>query len=291
MTTTAPAYTTYEAPPVAPRPARVGVAAPKTTLAILVVLLVLNARQLIAHPAMMLVAVLIGIALAVTVAIHEFAHFIVGSALGLDLVVRVGLLFGWCAPADGDESFTDRLTPGGHAAFAAAGPISNLLTWLALYFALQTHAMVSALAGTVGWPLAEMVRDFSLIFGILNLMPVGFLDGGRIAQAGIAALPNRFRRPGLNAFRVFSLTTCAVIGIHVVTSASWAMAFPTAYNLLLVGWLAVGSWIAAEDDEVPVRPVRRRETVPMAWVGCMIVLAFGLGAIVGQLAGATWFSA
>ena len=290
----APLHDVAEDVPTA-RPARVGVALPKATLGALVLLFALNAQALVARPSLMLIAVLIGSALVLAVAIHEFAHFAVGSMLGLDLVVRIGVLFGWCAPADGDESFADRLSPAGHAAFAAAGPIANLITWVGLGIVLGNDSAMAFMRGTAWLPLVMVLRDVSLALGLLNLLPVGFLDGGRIAQSGIAALPEAMRPIGLGLFRVFSLTACAVIALNVALNASGDRVVGTVFNLAMIVWLAIGSWMVVDDgtdsdsDTAAAAMPKRPPMARTAGTGALTVVVVGLGAVLGQIAGATWF--
>ena len=103
--------------------------------------------------------------------IHELAHIAVARAVGVELS-RLRLdIFGASLMMSGELSSYKK-----EAAVAIAGPLSNLLLFaLLLPFSSEENEYLSLFMGA------------SLFLGLLNLLPIKDLDGGRVLFCALAS--------------------------------------------------------------------------------------------------------
>jgi len=247
---------------------------------------VVNWEVLLFEPDRARLVLVLALGFTVAVTVHEFGHFVVGTSRGLDLYVRVGPGFGWCAPMPGSAQV--ELSPWGQVVFAAAGPLANL----SFYVLLAVPAVASSVASMVGdsvlGEVVEVARVVSLPIGLLNLLPLGVLDGGRIVQAAVDLLAGRSRVLALRSFQAFTVAACPVL-----VRETWTLGLP--------GWWAVtntlvfvfiGGGLLVED-----RPVVGPGWGPVAAYGgqvpggrrsllmgvAVLIAAIGTGLVVGSL--------
>jgi Zn-dependent protease len=111
--------------------------------------------------------------------IHELGH--AWAAVGKGRRVYRITLYGLAASV---YRSSGQLRPRDQAAIAAAGPLSHLLIGTLLWTTWQfLPADNEALRFATGFPAVSQ-----LAVGVLNLLPVQPLDGGRVARALIAAV-------------------------------------------------------------------------------------------------------
>lgn len=133
-----------------------------------------------------------------SVLLHEMAHAIAGSKLGVRTTEIV--MF----PIGGLSRLERKLTPGEELWVALTGPLTNILLAVGLFgYMLYTHQSVSV-------PLSELVRPTdqnvlprlafgNLLLAAFNLMPAFPMDGGRVLRALLS-----FIRPENEATRIAS---------------------------------------------------------------------------------------
>lgn len=212
------------------RPARrVGIVTPRLTALSVLALIAINWNEVTADPRVLTSWALFVGALMLAVLVHELGHFTVGTLLGLDdLIIRVGPLFGYCSSSLGDDDFLERLTPPRQIVMAGAGPVANLVTFVVAHNLLTNPSPVLH-GNSDAWFFLRVLQDVSLVMGLINSLPIGPLDGGRIVRALLSCLPRRARRSATRAFKVFSISTSSVWFVHLLVSRqSWP-------------WLALGS--------------------------------------------------
>ena len=169
-----------------------------------------------------------------SLAAHELAHAFMAHRLGFAVEAVEIQPFGFIARLAGG-----RQSPAQAAAIAAAGPTVSLL--LAL-----VSSGIRLIAGGVGAGVSEFTR-FNLSVGLINLLPVLPLDGGRLALAAIEAkCPGRERARGaglLCALGVLLGLSLAAAGLApLVMSISGAKTKPPAGG---VSFIITGAFIAA----------------------------------------------
>lgn len=271
------------APPAPPRPRRLGLVAPRLTAATVVAVVALNWSRLLSDPAFAALLVTFGVTATVAVLIHELGHYAVGSLLGLDdLVVRVGPLFGYCGAADGETDIFAALSPRGRIAFAAAGPTANLATYLVLHAFLGESSAGASLDDWVMIPLRALMV-LSLFMGLVNLLPIGILDGGRIVQGVISMLPVGARRFTMRAFRAFTAAACATWLVNAVVSGRGLVWL--AFDAVLIVALAVFGLAAELPEGDAADPDERVPVADSAWMAPILVAAVAAGIVAGQLVG------
>jgi len=138
----------------------------------------------------------LGLIIAITV--HEFAHALVADKLGdptprlqgrltlnplahLDPMGTIMLLiarFGWGKPVQFDpynlqEPKRDSML------IALAGPVSNMITAIALSLIIRLSPLISPTAGVLSQFLVPIIF-LNVMLAIFNLLPVHPLDGGKI---------------------------------------------------------------------------------------------------------------
>ncbi len=122
--------------------------------------------------------------------VHELGHFLEARRLGLrpSLPVFIPFLGAYVAIKDA------RLTPWQHARVALAGPVAGALAAVGFLAAAEVSGsrLLSALAYS------------GFLLNLLNLVPIGFLDGGQIARS------YRYLRLGGAPGRAYGLLAAAV---------------------------------------------------------------------------------
>lgn len=249
---------------------RFGVAAPRVSAAVALVVAVVNWRVLLFEPGQMrmLTIVLLGLTAAVTV--HELGHFVAGTSRGLDLYVRVGPGFGWCAPIPGSATQVE-LSPLDRVVFAAAGPLANLTVYVLLGIPPVAARVASVAGGSLLGEVVEVTRLVSLPIGLFNLLPLGVLDGGRIVLAAFDLLPVNSRVVALRSFQAFTLVACVV-----VVRACWESNLPAWWMLVdTVVFALIGVATLAQESSGLTSP-RRQRTPAAAGTGALRSLGAGL---------------
>lgn len=135
--------------------------------------------------------------------LHETAHLLAASALGVRVISLELLPFG-CAAHMGSFAFVSK---GKEALTAAAGPIGNLLAALAC----------EALSGEVG----RLFAQCNIVLGAMNLLPSLPLDGGRIAAVLLSVfLPGRTALIAASVMGMIAGTGICAAGILIGGSGS-----------------------------------------------------------------------
>ncbi len=148
-------------------------------------------------------AVLLIIAIVISLTFHEFGHAAAGKMLGDDTAQKMGRLslnplvhidplgllmvatvgFGWAKPVP----FDPRAIPsvGGQALVGAAGPAMNLLMAViaANCLALGLGGVVPAFAGEGQVTFFGLLAVINLLLMLFNLLPIGPLDGHYVIKS------------------------------------------------------------------------------------------------------------
>lgn len=227
-----------------------GIVAPRLTTALFVGWVVVELPDLARDPRRFLGLVVFGLIVTTVVTVHEAGHFVVGTALGLDLYVRVGPLLGYCATV-GDEDESDqeaKLTPAQRIAYAAGGPAANLLSWLVLTLP-PTRALIPIEALSVWGRLLDVFCNVSLLLGLFNLLPVSLLDGGRILCAFVEMVAPRKGATLIRVFRFVSAASSGVLALRAVADGDgW-------FGTVITTAMYVGLGVGAFAVPAPPRPV------------------------------------
>ncbi len=116
----------------------------------------------------------------VAVLMHELGHGLVARHYGLGPRIMLHAFGGWCSHAQAPTARSD-------AQVVAAGPAVNFALAGVGWFAWL------ALPDTLPWSVlsfAYATASFNLFLGVLNLLPVYPLDGGRLTLLGLQARLN-----------------------------------------------------------------------------------------------------
>lgn len=124
--------------------------------------------------------------LGLSILLHEFAHTLVGRALGIH-VDRITLFaFGGVA-----ELHEEPRTALSELAMALAGPLFSVILCGILGFAAGAAQVAGAPQALVG--SLTFVATLNLIMAVFNLMPAFPLDGGRVVRALLWMLTGNLR--------------------------------------------------------------------------------------------------
>ena len=180
-------------------------------------------------------------AAAISVLVHEFGHALTGRRLGGGRPRIVLWAMGGLAYSEGA-----RLTKWGRFWMVAAGPGAGFLLLIAVYFVMAigfgpddaTKLLASSLFGMKAYlsgptmdfyeshrPLFWLVDSFLWInfwWGVLNLLPVLPLDGGRITEL--------FVRPQKRAYQIGIVAAIAMV--------AWACFQGRLFTIVFFGYLA-----------------------------------------------------
>ena len=164
--------------------------------------------------------VLFGIAMTVSLLVHEMGHAMVAKWQGLDPSVTLHGMGGHCThlPASSDKR---------DAVLVAAGPGAGL----ALGLAAGAILLVAAKAGAAMPYLAETFLTYMLWIGIVwsifNLLPIFPLDGGKLTRLALLRVFGAER--GHKIAHISSLVFCAGGLALAITSRQIFLGFIVAY--------------------------------------------------------------
>ncbi len=161
------------------------------------------------------------LAYSVTLLLHEYAHAFVAERFGYGLR-KIKIM-----PYGVSMSLEDGMDPAHEIAIAAAGPAVNLLTWIIL-------AGVWWLAPTT-YAATQPIADASLFTGVVNLLPVCPLDGGRILRSALAL---KFRPQSV---RKITRVTSVVFGILGAAACITLMALGANFTYATIGMFVIVS--------------------------------------------------
>lgn len=153
--------------------------------------IVITASLFFTHAYLSLAAIL-------AAALHELSHILAARVLGVKLSYLRLDIFGAAIGISGEISSYKK-----EAAVALAGPLANLILFcLSLPFLDENNGFLSLFASA------------SLFLGLLNLLPVKELDGGRVlfsALASVLSLRAAQRAVGVTSFLfIFALWSLSV---------------------------------------------------------------------------------
>lgn len=170
--------------------------------------------------------VLFGVAMTISLLVHEMGHAMVAKWQGLNPSVTLHGMGGHCThqPASSDKR---------DAVLVAAGPGAGLVLGLA-------SGAVMLVAGKMGAVLPPMLDTFlgfmaliGIVWSIFNLLPIFPLDGGKLAR--LALLNTLKPETGHKVSHISSLILCA-IGIAL------AVANRSIYMGLIAAYFAYQNW-------------------------------------------------
>lgn len=169
----------------------------------------------------LLMAVVLAIALFLSVLVHEVSHGLAGTMLGRRPSSYTLTLWG------GYTRFSkDHATPGASAVIAAAGPISNLLLALLLWGLLRVLP-------DAAFPYLMPLMYLNLALGLFNLAPGIPMDGGRVVEAGVWATTGSRERGTLVASWT-GLALTVGIGVWAVVQLLGSDGFGSHLWLILI---------------------------------------------------------
>lgn len=182
-----------------------------------------------------LVAMLLAIALGVSVLVHELGHCLAARALGMTVVgVRLYLLGGVT------ELGRVPRTPREEATIAAAGPVvSGLLAGLFAVLARVPEA------DSLSRLLLVLIALANLAVAVFNLLPALPLDGGRVLRAAVWRAFGS-RRAGTTAGAVGGyLIALALAGwaAYLLIDGGTSALLPAGIALAMALFVLVGAWI------------------------------------------------
>ncbi len=185
---------------------------------------------------------------------HESAHIIMAHRLGYAVEAMELRPFGCIArlagsPAPGPEA----------AAIAAAGPLASLL------LSLCSAGLAYLFGDTAGLTAPGDFAFFNLTLGLVNLLPVLPLDGGRLALSAVSrASGGKSRRRASLLFSIGGAAAglaVAAIGVFAVIEKSSGMELVRAVSLVITGaFIAVSA--AREGKARTVPDIRSRLGAP-----------------------------
>ena len=111
---------------------------------------------------------------------HELAHGVVARSRGMGDGSVTLLFFGGAATAGNPPA-----RPGDEALVAAAGPVASGVLTATFFVASVAGASVPGTMGDAVAQVALVLASLNALLGLLNLLPVYPLDGGRILRAAI----------------------------------------------------------------------------------------------------------
>lgn len=143
----------------------------------------------------------LSIAALLAAAFHELAHILAARLLGVRLSSLRLDIFGAALMMSGEATSYKK-----EAAVALAGPLSNILLFILLRpFSAFGNEYISMLMGA------------SLFLGLLNLLPIKDLDGGRVAFCAFASLFSlSTATAALNILSFFSIFALWSLSVYLI---------------------------------------------------------------------------
>ncbi len=193
-----------------------------------------------------LVAIVLALALQISVLAHELGHCLAAVRLGVEVIeVRLYLL--------GGISEIGRLlrSPREEARIAAAGPAVSILL-SALFFGLTSFTTNY----TVWWLMALGLAWANAIIAIFNLIPALPLDGGRVLRAGIWEKTGR-RSAGTRAAAIGGYLVAVALlgwGVYQLIVGGRAALLQALVAAAMAYFVALGASAEAAADTEPSWP-------------------------------------
>lgn len=217
------------------------------------------------HPFFWLVALLLGlnirdprgllvwvIAVFLGILVHELGHALAMRAFGLHPWITLYGLGGLTAYNPGHGAYGRASSTTRQVLISAAGPGAGFVLAGLLIGVLKLagknmdvdfglpFGCVALLRDVVGSAaLTQLINNLlfiSIVWGVINLMPVYPLDGGQIAREVLLAVNPR---GGIEQSLLISLVAAAALAVYGLTAGSLFM-------LLMFGYLAYGSYVALQ---------------------------------------------
>jgi stage IV sporulation protein FB len=183
--------------------------------------------------------------------VHELSHSVMAHRLGFSVASIELQPFGCVARLRRSPD-----SPSDAAAIAAAGPLVSLL----LSLAAAGAAFFSG--GSENSALSELAF-FNLTLGLVNLLPVLPLDGGRLALAAVSASNGKKRRRAALALSIGGMLIgvfIAAVGAFLLAAKPEGMVLFRAASLLITGAFIVLS-AACERKSIATSEARARLAV------------------------------
>lgn len=180
--------------------------------------------------------------------VHELSHSVMAHRLGFSVASIELQPFGCVAKLRRSPD-----SPSDAAAIAAAGPLVSLM----LSLAAAGTAFFSG--GAENSALSELAF-FNLTLGLVNLLPVLPLDGGRLALSAVSASNGKKRRRAAITLSIGGMLIgilTAAAGAYLLTEKPVGMAFFRAASLLITGVFIVLS-AASERNDIAASEARAR---------------------------------
>lgn len=155
---------------------------------------------------------IIVIGLAVSIVLHEFAHALVGRALGMSVNRITLFLFGGVA-----ELREEPKQPGAELAMAIAGPAFSVT--FSLVMATAAGAVERAGGPTEVVMAMSYLATLNLVLAAFNMAPAFPLDGGRVL--GGAPRPRSSYRPDPRSPSPAARATTTMPGSGTPSTRSW----------------------------------------------------------------------
>ncbi|MBR5947351.1 MAG: site-2 protease family protein [Clostridia bacterium] len=180
--------------------------------------------------------------------VHELSHSVMAHRLGFSVSSIELQPFGCVARLKRAP-----LSPSESAAIAAAGPLVSLI------LSLTAAGAAFLSGGTENSALSEL-SFFNLTLGLVNLLPVLPLDGGRLALAAVSSVNGSDRRKAASALSIGGVAIgliVAAIGAFSLTKKPEGMALFRAATTMVTGAFIVLS-AAAERKELASHSAKAR---------------------------------
>ncbi|MDX2257470.1 MAG: hypothetical protein NW205_00995 [Hyphomicrobiaceae bacterium] len=188
------------------------------------------------------VGVLFVLGIAVSILLHELGHAAAGARYGSP-AVRIDLngLGGLCTYANGFPA-----EPGKRIVMALAGPVANLVIWMACAAAFRpVMALDVGSPGAIGWHevglAVRRLGEANFVLLIFNLMPAWPLDGAHALSAAFERfLPGERARLVVGWLGLAVAVLCALMAVELGPFTLLVAALLAATNRFVL----TGSWPA-----------------------------------------------
>jgi len=214
----------------------------------------LSAQEAVSHPdwpeaLRWLVAGVVAALFFLSVLVHELCHGIVARRRGVDVGPVTLLFFGGTSTDGGGLS-----RPADEAAMAGSGPLASFALGASLVVIGRIAASMPGLGAAAVAEAAVILGVLNVLLGLINLLPVLPLDGGRIVHAVAWQATGDERRAGRLVNRLGRAIGFGMIGAGAVI----AFAGDGLDGLMLAasGWFVAGSARAMEQRAILINVLR-----------------------------------